>query len=347
MSESTPERLKEFRAGYRSRNSATRISRLLKGIILVAVVAAGLWGVEVLIRNAASGVTALGGGLSPEQWRAYAIYLEGKGLPNQAFEAYKSYLDCATLSDSDRAHVCYTVAQLASDTKQYETALAYLYQAEMLDPESVLKSEIDKKVVFCLDKLGRTGELRRELRNRTDMTRQASDVAPDEIILAEFGGDVITDRDLEAELDKLPPSVRSSFESPEQKIEYLKHMVAQRLLVEKALRLELDHDPAIQAQLAKQCDVLIVQKLVNDSLGSRAEPTPEDVERFYKAEPDLFKTADDDEVPPFEQVKDRAVRLLQARREQEGFAHLVEQTLKERDVRLYPERLESPGEDAP
>jgi len=235
-------------------------------------------------------------------------------------------------------------------------------------------------------------------------------------VLAEFAGEVITNHDLELEIEKLPPAARDSFNTPEKKGDLLKNMVAERLLLDKARRLELDKTPEIQDQLARQLDAMIVQKLISDEVKAGIHITPEDVERFYKAEPDRFKEpataevriakADSEDAakaikdfpdkpvtvrqggrvpgasetlsvpdavfsadagaiagpvqaekswyvfkveskkkertPPFEEVKDRAMRMLQMQKEQEKITALIEETLQARDVHLYLERLKEP-----
>lgn len=287
MSEQTPNRLQEFRAQYGAprKGGVLAYAQLVLTLAGFAVIAAVL----VLDRGKPSAAPASGGGgMSADEQRRYAAYLEGKSEPMAAVRAYEAYLDSAALSPQERSKVAYSVAKLSIDAERYDEALPYLYQAEFLDPESGLKDEINKKVVLCLDKLGRGTDLRHELRKRTDIKRSAADVEAGETVLAEFAGEVLTDKDLEKEVEKLPPAARDSVAAPEKQAEMVKMLVAQRLLLDKARRLELDKDPEIQDQLVKQLDAMIVQKLIEDEVRKNVQVTPEDVERFYKAEPAKF-----------------------------------------------------------
>ena len=285
MNEMTPNRLQEFRAQYAlpRKNGVLPYVQLVLTIAGFAVIAAVL----VLDREKPS-AAAGGGGMPADEQRRYAAYLEGKSEPMAAVRAYESYMNSALLSPQERAKVAYSAAKLSIDAERYDEALPYLYQAEFLDPESSLKDEINKKVVLCLDKLGRGADLRHELRKRTDIKRSASDVEAGETVVAEFAGEVLTDKDLEKEVEKLPPAVRDSVSAPEKQAEMVKMLVAQRLLLDKARRLELDKNPEIQDQLVKQLDAMIVQKLIEDEVRKNVQVTPEDVERFYKAEPAKF-----------------------------------------------------------
>jgi len=414
MGEDTPERLRDFRAQHKP--APARTSKL--AIAQLAVLIAG-FGVVIalLLRPAAPPPQSSEGGLAPEKQREYAVRLEEKQQPLASMAAYEEYMRTASLTPPERAKVCYNIAKLAIDAEKYDAALPYLYQSEFLDPSSDLKDEINKKVVLCLDKLGRTVDLRHELRKRTNVKRTAADVQPGETVLAECAGEVITNRDLENEIEKLPPAARETFNTPEKKVELLKNMVAERLLLDKARRLELDKAPEIQDMLAKQIDAMIVQKLISDEVRAAVNVTPEDAERFYKAEIDRFKepasaevrvakadseesakaikdfpdkpvtaikggrvpgtseditapdglfTAEpdaivgpvqaekswyvfklvskkDERTPPYEEVKEQALRVLKMQKEQEKVAAIIDETLQARDVHLYPERLKEPA----
>ncbi len=405
-----PNRLQEFRAQYNA--GRPRVSAL--AVVNIVLLVVGFAAVIVMQNRSASAPQAVAPAQAPDAQRAFALYLTEKNQPLAAITAYEDYLKAAALVPEERAKVCYAVAKLAIEAEQYERALPFLYQAEFVNPESELKEEINKKVVLCLDKLGRNVDLRHELRKRTDVKRTAADVQNGEVVLAEFLGEVITDRDLDQEIEKMPQAVRDSVNTNEKKTELLKNMVVQRLLLDKARRLELDKDDEIQKQLAQQLDAMIVNRLLEDEIRSGIQITAEDVERFYKAEPALFTepatasvlmaTADSEEaaksaafpekpvtvkkgtpVPgapeslntdavfaaepdsvtapikiddkwyvfkvvskteeklhPFDEVKDRASRMLQSQKERERFQQLIDENLSAQNVQLHLDKLKDP-----
>ena len=289
MSESTPDRLKQFRAQAQDPSGSPwhKILVALLCIILGLLIGFALRPSIVPPRSLSADPPSAPG-LTPSQLRQYALLLEQKELPEKALEAYSAYLEKASLEPSERAKVCYAAGKLASDHAQYAEALAFFYQAEMLAPASDLTGEMDKAIVFCLDKLGRTTDLRRELRKRTALQRSADDIDPGEVVLAEFAGQVLTDRDLEQELDRLPASLREQVATPEQRAQFLKNIVAERLLLDKAFRLGLAEDPGVEETLAEHRDSLIVRKLIDDEVNSKIALSDEDVERFYRAETARF-----------------------------------------------------------
>ncbi len=289
MGDNTPDRLKAFREETRERSRGRNAWAIVNTLVIVlgflCVIAAILLTSH---RNGAVRQTARNGGLSSAAMREYATVLEQKGLTDAAIEAYEGYLGNAPLEPDARANVCYSVSKLAIAAERYEKALEFLYQAEMLNPDSPVKDEINSKIVLCLEKLGRSSDLRRELRKRTAPGRTAAELEEGEVVLAEFGGQVITDRDLEREIEKLPPAARESFQSPEKRVELLQNIVAERLLLDKANRLELDKDPEVQEELARVRDGLIVRRLIDQEVDSKTAVSTEDVRRFYEAEIERF-----------------------------------------------------------
>lgn len=314
MGENTPERLKQFREGYagqrtpRSGWAVACVACAIAGIAAGAL--AGVWYARQKSESAAEG------GLSLERQKALAVRLEEKQLHQAALEAYDRYLGSAVLGDQARAKVCYSAADVAISADDHERALGYLYEAEFLDPDGELSSEIGKKIVACLEKLDRPVDLRRELRQRTSVKHSEKDLQEGEVVLAELGDGIITDRDLELELEKLPAAAQERMATPEQRFELLKNVVAERLLLDKANRLELDQTPEIQEQLAAQRDALVVRKLIADTVRKNVRVTPDDVERFYKAEPDRFTDPARAQVRVAKADTEEAARVLEAFPEQ-------------------------------
>jgi len=206
MSDS-PERLRAFRASYEDKAAGGRQARV-QWVVMASVFAVlSVTAMVVFSLRGQSGQSGSPGERPPDELRTVAGYLAQKNMPIAALDVYDQYLATAVLGPEARAKVCYSVAEVAIDGEAYERALAYLYEAEVLDPDTELKEAITDKIALCLEKLGRDVDLRRELRRRTAVSR-APDTGGDEVVLAKVGDHVITDRDLELELEGLPPAVR-------------------------------------------------------------------------------------------------------------------------------------------
>ncbi len=283
MSEKTPERLQAFREEQAIRPSGMRVAP----VSLVAGVALGIAGAFAVVHFRDTNAAASEHGLSAERMRELALLYEGKDLADAAIEAHEAYLDRAGLSDADRGEVAYSIAKLAIEKGDFKDALKYLYQAELLAPDSPVHDARSREIVHCLEALGRASDLRRELKHRTDPTPSEA-VEPGAVVLAEFGNDSVTDRDLERAIEEMPESVRPDFSSPEKRVDLLKNIVAERLLLDKAFRLKLDEDAAVQARMDAARDSLLVRTLMENEVKANIAITPEDVERYYKAEQSRF-----------------------------------------------------------
>ena len=339
MTQETPERLRAFRATYaREHSRSSWVPRLLTALALVAVGVLGTKAAESLLRAGAAESSPGHEGLTAEQWRSYAIRLEERNLPEQALRAYEAYLECAALTGSERSRVCYSLAKLASDAGHYEDALAYLYQSELLEPASDLKPEIDKQILACLEKLGRSGQLTRELRQRSGADPSAASAGS--AVLAEARDQVFTEADLDRELSRLPESVRASLATAEQKIEFVKNIMTQRVLVDRAFRLGLEKDPGVESVVKANRDALLVEKLLQTQVKEPEAPTPDEVQHFYDTSLASFTPNGATEALPFEQVKDRATQMLTAQRRREAVTKYIEQVLGEENVAIHEDVLQ-------
>ena len=101
----------------------------------------------------------------------------------------------------------------------------------------------------------------------------------------------------------------------------------------------MDKDAAVVAELEAERDAFVVQKLLDNDVRFKVAVTTEDAERFYKAEPDRFKPAKDGDTPPFDQVKDQAIRQLETQKTQDMTRAYIEQSCRDANVKLYPDRL--------
>ena len=208
MNESSQQRLDEFRSGYRNARPAAAGFVAWLQILVIVVGFAGIVAILFLRGSESPDVRSAAGGLEPEAQRQLAAYLAQKQAFQPALDTYDAYLAHAALAPEERAKVCFAAANVAIEGEQFERALALLYQAEWLKPAADLQKDIDAKVMTCLDHLGRSAELRSELRERAQIGRAPGDVQAGDTVLAELGDRVFTTRDLDKAMDKLPPAAR-------------------------------------------------------------------------------------------------------------------------------------------
>ena len=129
-----------------------------------------------------------------EDIRATAISLEDRSLDREAAAAWQEYLRLSPAAD-DRSKVLYRVGGLLMDAEDFSSAIVALVEAEQLAAgDEDMKSKIGSKIVECLRRLGRYGEVGRELSRQVEV---GGDETAQGTVLATFAGETFTEADLD------------------------------------------------------------------------------------------------------------------------------------------------------
>ncbi len=152
------------------------------------------------------------------------------------------------------------------------------------------------------------------------------------IVVAKVNGYPITLEDLEEEVERynseIPPDQADQrITTPEQKLNYLKNELIQRILLyEEALNRRLDRDPEVQKVLEKTKIQMLVFQLMKEELG-KINISSADIENYYNRLPAEYKKEPEERklrevvVRSQAQAKDLLIRLLQG----EDFSGLARQ----------------------
>jgi peptidyl-prolyl cis-trans isomerase C len=108
--------------------------------------------------------------------------------------------------------------------------------------------------------------------------------------VARFDGGVITEAELRQALQKLPPAMRSNFESLAGQRDVAASLVDRRLLVLEAERRGLGNDPEIQRQVRELEDRLLVQALVDQEQRAAGKTPESELRAAYDAQRESFAT---------------------------------------------------------
>lgn len=224
-----------------------------------------------------------------------AIALEDRSLPAEAAQVWREYLEVDPSGD-DRAAVLYRMGCLMIDAEDYGGAAAAFIQADQrLEDDDELKDKIGPPLVECLRKLGRYGEVGRELSRQVEVDGAERSQTK---VLATFAGESFTEADLDRTIEKrvdqmlafqtgsTQPFTRdqllAEFASPDARQALLQEILQRELFSRRARDLKLDRDPAfVQAR-----DSLISDMLANQFLRrelNTIQPTEVDLESFFIA----------------------------------------------------------------
>ena len=222
-----------------------------------------------------------------ETERELANKLRSVGLTNEAIAHYERYLTVADISPDSTAKTAYLIGTMYMDERNYEKALAWLYRAEIADPQSSLKSDISSKIVHCLERLERFSAARYALDSRSALgsseEKPGDESAVSGRIAAQIGNDTISVAQVDQAFDNLSPWAKQQFDSPEKKKDFLRRYVAEELLLRKALKLELNEDPHVRSQVEDATKKILVETIIKQELQDKITMEEDDLRNYFLA----------------------------------------------------------------
>jgi peptidyl-prolyl cis-trans isomerase C len=257
-----------------------RVIVILSTIILVLTALV----VYLVLKGSPVSVSSKSHGLSwtSEDQRQLANKLKSVGLKNQAIKEYEYYLEDASLSRQERANISYALGKMYIEEGEYEMALAWFYQVEIADPNTSLKSELDSKIIKCLESIGKYHAAEYALESRASKDNKEGESRGSKVV-AEIGKTKIYLSALDESLESMPPWMKQQFAGKEKKVEYLKKYVADELFYRKALKLEYDKDAEIRRQVERAKKELMINKVLEDELKDKITIEEEDLRNYFEA----------------------------------------------------------------
>lgn len=272
----------------------------------------------------------------------YADILMNRELYTEAAEAYKEALRLPNLSRADRAKLNYLLATLYFEhLNTYTAALARFEKVRQLDRKSGLSQDAEKKIIQCLEKLGRSLDAQVEMEQSVALKPERSRTARGPVV-AKIGEREITEGDIQERLKRLPPAVRGKFAKPEDRLKLVQEYVVTELLYDAAKRKGLDTDPDVQLAVDEARKSFMVQKLLDDQIAPRIAPTQEELRKYYEAHKKKYIVMKNGK--PIGQ-KSFASAAAEVRadfireREQALYQQLIQEQLKTQDVKLFADRI--------
>ena len=223
-----------------------------------------------------------------QQQRALATKLRTEGLQDEAVAAFEKYLDTFDPAPDERASIYYTLGKTRVEQGRFAEALACFYRVEIADPRSALVKEAGAEIVTCLERLGRGVDAKYALDRQTALHPEAVQQPGRGAVVATIGKDEISVGDVNDELQQLPAQMQKQFERVERKSEFLRQMIAQRLLADKARMLGYDRDAALRRQVAAFERELLVQRVMQTEIAKRVKIDPSDVATYFQANKERY-----------------------------------------------------------
>lgn len=107
-------------------------------------------------------------------------------------------------------------------------------------------------------------------------------------VLAIIGEEKITDADLDAKIEMLPPRYRSRYQTPDAREKLLERAVKFSLLAQEARRLGLDKEPDVAKKINEITDNILIKELTQRKISDDVTVTDEEINAYYDKNKDDF-----------------------------------------------------------
>jgi len=258
----------------------------MKGTVFPAIVILLLLAIlSVQILSLPSGRS----GVHPEQLRQLAAVLEQQELYDAAIGTYQSYLEDSDIPYEQRANILYRVGLIYQQgLSDYEKALAAFLRVKELYPRAAIVGDAQRRMVECLESLNRTADAQRRMRALSDLEAQEEQDTTGPVV-ARIDDRSITMGQLDREIEKLPPPLRSQYEEPSKKIEFLRQYVLQELLFDMGRRKGYEKDKETRKKLREMEKQLVIHKVYQEEISDQVALGPSDYDLYYQAHKEEFE----------------------------------------------------------
>jgi hypothetical protein len=154
------------------------------------------------------------------------------------------------------------------------------------------------------------------------------------VVVAVIGDREITLSEIEAELQKLPPAIQSTFTTPQQKAEFVRQFIGMELLYKSGVRKGIDRRPEVQKQIADVQKQIVVDEMLRTEIMDQIKVTDADLDMFYRAhKTDLFEDKE------FAEVRAQVEQEYRRLKQREKYTELIDQLITAEPVTVFEERL--------
>jgi tetratricopeptide (TPR) repeat protein len=262
-----------------------------------------------------------------------AAELEGSKLYTQAVAEYERLLEIGGLDKKREANLNYIIGNIyLNNLNDYENAAARFIQAKLLNPESELKDRINKSLVICFERMGRSLEAQKQLERSTDLDQTKADKKGGAVV-AKIRDREISMRELEDEIEKLPPSIQSQFKGREGKLKFLQSYLGSELLYHAALRRGLDKDKDVNEGVFRFRKQMMINKLLAQEIPQEIEIGESEIKLYFDANQEEFQDR------KLGEVRSQIESELKRMKLEEAYNKLVSRMLEAEQVKIFDDQF--------
>lgn len=315
--------------------------KALLGIILLIQLAILSVLIIFLTQNGSHSNSGPANATSVRDFKSVAMALEDRSLDREAAEAWERYLDENPLADN-RSQILYRIGKLRMNDGAFDEAASAFVRAELDlgDDDKDLKAKIGPKMVECLRKLGRYGEVSRELTRRVQVGGTDEDGRKP---LATFAGEALFEADLdrmierrvdqvltvqEASNESMRQTLLKQMRSPHMREQLLQELIQTELFSRRAREMKLDQEEDYLKAREYLEEGLLTSRFIRKTM-EKIQPTDVDLEAHYTAFKEEYREPEAVDAVIIELgEEEEAAALLQAVSSAEDFLKLAEERME-------------------
>jgi tetratricopeptide (TPR) repeat protein len=251
----------------------------------------------------------------------------------QAIAEYDKIIQSGKIDTKKQANLNYITGNIYMDNlSDYQEAAARFVKAKVLGPDDELVKKINKNLVTCFERMGRSLDAQRELDKMTLLEKPEEEKGTRKVV-ARIGKREFTMADLENEIQKLRSSVAPEYKDKEKKLEFLKQWVAHELFYDAALRKGYDQDKDVIQGTFQMKKQLMINKLLEEEVPSDVQISDSEIKLYYDAHKDDFKERRMEEVRT--QIESELIR----QRQEEAYMKLLSRMMQAEQVKIYEDQF--------
>ena len=222
-----------------------------------------------------------GSAFTREQFRAAATALFQQQLYRETVDMYETYLKSAVIPPDDVPKVLYQVGTIYQENLlDPKAALAKFAVIKALYPDETFNNQLGKRMVACLETMGRSVDATQARSRLTDIVTDSSvknggSTQGNATVVAEVDGRKITLGEIASMVGKLP-------EAPLELNQLVREYVAQILIAEAARRKGVADRPEVKIRMGQVQNQILAQAGLMDEIKIQA-PTGNDIKYYFEA----------------------------------------------------------------
>ena len=284
------------------------------------------------------------GGLTRDQYRSAATALFQQQLYRETVEMYENYLKSDVIPTDDIPKVLYQVGTIYQDNLlDAKSALAKYTVVKALYPNETFSNQLGKRIVACLEILGRSIDATQTRSRLTDLVGDSSGIGKggsgtgaastkdlvvngSTTVVAELDGRKITLGEVASLVGKLP-------EAPLELNQLIREYVAQLLIAESARRKGVADKPEIKLRMNQIENQILAQAGLQDEIKIQP-PSGNDLKYYFEANKSRYLVGKDSNAT-FESMTQRVQTDWAREKQGAEYQKYVERLLQTAKVNFF------------